>query len=65
MTLHLIPLAVGVAVGSLVTYIYKDKGSQEKIKKAANSAACKVKSFVQREKVEETAEDLIDAEPAS
>ncbi len=69
MALHLISLAAGAATGSLVTYIYKDKDSQEKIKNAAKSAADKVKSFVKREKVEdavvETAEDFIDAEPAS
>lgn len=68
MTLHLIPLIVGAAVGSLGTYIYKDKASQEKIKNIAQNATDKVKSFVKREKVGEvveTAEDVIDAEPAS
>jgi hypothetical protein len=68
MGLHLITFAVGAAAGSLVTYIYKDKSNQKKIKNAAQNVTDKVKTFVKRDKVDDViddAADLVDAEPAS
>ena len=53
MGLHLVPFLIGAAVGSVVTYIYKDKASQKKIKDAAQDASDKVKSFVKPDKVDE------------
>ena len=44
MCLHLVPFIIGAAVGSAVTYIYKDKESQKKIKDAVQDATDKVKS---------------------
>lgn|GEM_PF-3550077 len=46
MAIHLVPLALGAAVGSLATYLYKDEKAREKIKSTVNDVADKVKSFV-------------------
>ena len=47
MGLHLVPFLIGAAVGSVVTYIYKDKASQKKIKDAAQDASDKIKAAAQ------------------
>lgn len=68
MGLHLLPLVGGAVAGSLVTYIYKDKSSQEKIKNVAQNITETVKSFVKRDKVEKVvddAADFVEAETAS
>jgi len=59
MGLHLVPFLIGAAVGSVVTYIYKDKASQEKIKDAAQDASDKVKATAQdsSDKVKSAAQD--------
>jgi len=67
MALHLVPLAIGTAVGSLATYLYKDEAAREKIKVAANQVADKVKAFVQPEQKTDDAEkdDSEEANPIS
>ena len=62
MGLHLVPFLIGAAVGSVVTYIYKDKASQKKIKDAAQDASDKVKSAASdtSEKVKSAAQDASD-----
>lgn len=62
MGLHLAPFLIGAAVGSMVTYIYKDKASQKKIKDAAQDSSDKVKSAAQdaSKKVKSAAQDASD-----
>lgn len=47
MAFPIIPLAIGTAVGSLATYIYKDETTRERIKSTTNQVSEKVKSFFQ------------------
>jgi gas vesicle protein len=47
MGIHLLPFLVGAIVGSVVTYIYKDRSTQKKIEDAVQDASDKVKSFVE------------------
>ncbi|MCU7834192.1 MAG: YtxH domain-containing protein [gamma proteobacterium symbiont of Taylorina sp.] len=59
MGLHLVPFLIGAAVGSVMTYIYKDKASQKKIKDVTQDASDKVKAAAQdsSDKVKSAAQD--------
>jgi len=67
MALHLVPLAIGAAVGSLATYLYKDETARENIISTANKFTDKVKSYVQPEQAADSAEkeDIEEANPIS
>lgn len=64
MALPLIPFVAGAAVGSLVTYLYKDESSKEKIKDTAQKLTDNVKSFVKRDKAEVVDAEVTDTEDA-
>ncbi|MFK5985274.1 MAG: YtxH domain-containing protein [Pseudomonadota bacterium] len=60
MALHLVPILVGAAAGSLLTYLYKDRSSQEKVKSAVKNISDKVKSYAKQDTEEVVADDLVE-----
>lgn len=50
MTVNYLPFVTGAIVGSLATYLYMDKGAQDKIRSGAASVAGTVSKGAQRAK---------------